>query len=184
MLTSSSVLRDMLEDNEQQDDIVVDLPGIWSETLSCLSRYLATRETDSWVMRSRWHNRLFDVMELCERYDMPIIATEMLKQEVEDLSGADICQGFIWASKLDSIEAAIAILMRGDVAWADPYAQFPGSPSFGREMACQLRPDWVWAIYHSAEYMRFNPVDWEGVQEESREYWHRFVGKFLEGLRR
>lgn len=89
---------------------------------------------------------------------MPIIASDLLKADVAHLKGGDICEAFRWAVRLDRLDIAAKILIKGYLYHADPATEMPGTEHFTRQVAEGIRSDWVWAIFTSVPAMGTSPI--------------------------
>jgi hypothetical protein len=121
------------------------------------------------------------LIDVCTRYDMPIIVSQVVHKLLPILTDAKIHLAFVTASKINSIELAIRILLSGHRHYLNKDARFPGSLYFDVKAVGQLRPEWVWALGEAR-----NHVDrLEGrPQPEFSVFWEAFAGRLAAMLLR
>ena len=110
---------------------------------------------------------------------MPIIVSQVVHKLLPILTDAKIHLAFVTASKINSIELAMRILLSGHRHYLDEDARFPGGFHFDVKAVGQLRPEWVWAIGEA----RNHASRLEGrPQLGTSVFWEAFAGRFAATL--
>jgi hypothetical protein len=166
------------------EEITIRVPDADSSALAVLRSHLDTdappNPLDDTQIAAKNFPSVLDALELCERYDMNLVGRQLLDRALDNIvfyEGWYVYKTFVWASKYNSIELAVKIIMEGPDTYAQPDAHMPGTMHFNRTVASLIRPDWVWALKHAEAELVMRKGDLSSLEN-----WKRFAGAFVQYL--